>query len=98
MLGRNPHLYKYFNEANQRSKKQASAFASFISGGDSGGGCLKPKGTPGVHDNLSVACPSAQSKTLADGMCISNFYLMKSYNVFLVYYSYNVTLTHKYTN
>lgn len=68
MLGRNPHLYKYFNEANQRSEKQAGAFASFISGCDSKGGCFENKGTPGVHDNVSSACPSAQSKTLADGM------------------------------
>ncbi|KAL7543215.1 hypothetical protein ACHAWF_007343, partial [Thalassiosira exigua] len=42
-LGRNPQLFNYFNEANQRSG-------------------------PGVHDGLSAACPSKQSKTLADAV------------------------------
>lgn len=73
MLGRNPFLYRYFNETNQRSKKQAGAFASFISGtgpeekGLMGEKCPINVGTPGVHDGLSDSCPSQQSKTLADG-------------------------------
>ncbi len=68
MLGRNPHLYKYFNEANQRSNQQASAFAAFLSG-DGEGGFMKEKiaGMAGFHDGLSASCPSSQSKTLADG-------------------------------
>ena len=69
MLSKNPHLYKYFNEANQRTGRQAGAFSSFLSGDQNKGGgekCLK--GTPGVHDGLSASCPSAQSKTLADAV------------------------------
>lgn len=73
MLGRNPFLYRYFNETNQRTKKQAGAFASFISGTGPGGekcvmnACPMNGGTPGVHDGLSDSNPSQQSKTLADG-------------------------------
>ena len=70
MLGKNPHLYKYFNEANQRSQKQAGAFAAYIAGGDTESKCMREKvggTTPGVHDGLSSSCPSSQAKTLADG-------------------------------
>ena len=70
MLGKNPHLYKYFNEANQRSQKQAGAFAAYIAGGDTESKCMREKvgGTPGtVNDGLSSSCPSSQAKTLADG-------------------------------
>ena len=91
MLGGNPHLYKYFNEANQRSGKQAGAFAALISGDGNGQGekCLaNVVGTPGVHDGLSASCPSQQSKTLADGKLLQQtmqwpmFYnLMQLYSV-----------------
>ena len=53
MLGRNPWLFDFFNESNQRAGRQAGAFSEFLSGNTTG---------------EDLAMGSAQQKTLADAI------------------------------